>query len=122
MRLCWLILTFLLITLVGGAWVYQTTRQPRPDLVKIGGLLSPDGSGRSSRPVAVIGRVQPSSRYHKGSSEWWFTLEDQGRVMPVHYTGPVPSTFFEEGAKVLVKGTMRDGTFHAGELLVSVPM
>jgi len=72
--------------------------------------------------VSVIGRVQPSSRYNKGSSEWWFTLEDEGRVLPVHYTGPVPSTFFEESAKVLVTGTMRDGTFSARELLVSVRM
>jgi cytochrome c-type biogenesis protein CcmE len=122
MRLRWLILAFLLIPLVGGAWVYRTTHKPRPVLVKIDALLSPEGSGRSSRPVAVIGKLQPSSRYNKGSSEWWFTLEDEGRVMPVHYTGRVPSTFFEEGAKVLVTGTMREGTFSAGSLAVRVWM
>jgi len=42
--------------------------------------------------------------------------------MPVHYTGRVPSTLFEEGAKVLVTGTMRDGTCSARDLAVSVRM
>jgi len=122
MRLRWLIPAFLLITLVGGAWVYRTTHRPRPVLVKIDALLSPEDLRMSSQSVSVIGTVQPSAIYNQGSSEWWFTLEDQGRMMPVYYTGRVPSTFLEEGARVLVTGTMREGTFSAKELLVSVWM
>ena len=121
MRLLSVILTLVLAVLVGGAWIYGT-HQPRPVFVKSDALFSSDSSVKSSRPVAVIGKVQPSSRRNTGSSEWWFTLEEDGRTIPIHYTGQVPSTFFEDGAKVLVIGTMRDGTFSARDLAVSARM
>ena len=85
-------------------------------------LLSTDASSNSTRPVALIGTVPPSSRRDKDDTEWWFTLEEGGRAVPVHYTGPVPSTFFEDGTRVLVIGTMQGGTFSAKDLLVSVHM
>lgn len=107
--------------LIVFAATYRTT-MPAPVRMGVKELMSPRASITPIRPIAVVGRVKPSSRHYKGYSEWWFTLEDEGREMPVHYTGRMPSTFFEEGAKVLVTGTIRDGTFSANGVAVSVWM
>jgi cytochrome c-type biogenesis protein CcmE len=119
MRLRSAILAFVVIGLVGGLWLGR--HQSRPALVKLETVVSRDASVNGSTPVSVIGTVQPSSRVNKGS-EWWFTLQDGARTMAVHYTGRVPTTFFEEGAKVLVTGTLENGTFTSDTLLVSVSM
>jgi cytochrome c-type biogenesis protein CcmE len=70
-----------------------------------------------NRPVALTGYVQRSSRHYEGQSQWGFTLEDSDGSVTVRYTGVVPSTF-EEGAFVMVVGTMDGRMFVATQLSV----
>lgn len=121
MRFRWLVTIFALATLVGGGWDFYRSRA-RPVRMSVQELLYSDAFGKSGRAVALIGTVPPSSRRDKGRTEWWFTLEENGRAVPVHYSGPVPSTFCLDGARVLVIGRMRDGTFNAKDLLVRSQM
>ena len=69
---------------------------------------------RSSGSVEVTGKVVPGTVAHKGS-RLLFNVRDRngrGAALPVVYTGTVPDPF-KEGREVIVKGSMRDGTFVA---------
>ena len=109
----------LVATLVVVVAVIRQLPGAPPVYTDVRGLLSNNPATARSRAVAVVGTVQPSSRHYKGYSEWAFVLERDGLVVPVRYTGPVPSTF-RDGARVMVVGKMRDGTFSATSLLVSM--
>jgi cytochrome c-type biogenesis protein CcmE len=116
----WLIaLPFLAVALVLVAML-AWNHQPTPVRMDIDELLSTTASERPTR-IAVIGTVQPESRHQQGDDDWSFTLQDDDRALPVHYTGVVPVTF-EDGARVLVVGRLNDGTFSATSLAVAVPM
>lgn len=80
-----------------------------------GALAGTPASGR--RQLAVIARVQPSSRYHE-KEEWRFSLVEGSASLPVRYKGIVPSTFLEDDVLVRVTGSMEGRTFVATSLEV----
>jgi cytochrome c-type biogenesis protein CcmE len=67
---------------------------------------------RSSGPYEITGKVVNGSVHHQGS-RLLFNVRDRsggGTSLPVAYTGTVPDPF-REGREIIVKGSMRDGTF-----------
>lgn len=80
-----------------------------PQRTTVAAILSTDSS---DGPVSLTGYLQRSSRHYEGYSQWRFTLENDGKALAVRYKGVVPSTF-EEGAHVMVVGTMRERAFVA---------
>jgi cytochrome c-type biogenesis protein CcmE len=69
---------------------------------------------RSSGAFEVTGKVVPGTVAHRGS-RLLFSVRDRngrGAALPVVYAGTVPDPF-KEGREVIVKGSMRDGTFVA---------
>jgi len=69
---------------------------------------------RSSGSLEITGKVVAGSVAHQGSG-LLFSVRDRtgrGAAVPVRYAGTVPDPF-KEGREVIVKGTMRDGTFVA---------
>ena len=79
------------------------------------------GPWRSKR-LQVHGNVAAGSiQKRRGSLEYRFTVERNGKSMQVDYTGIVPDTF-KNGSEVVVKGRLRpDGGFAATELMAKCP-
>lgn len=72
--------------------------------------------------VRVEGIVQAGSvQNQRGSREFRFRVERNGRSMPVHYVGIVPDTF-REGIGVTVRGRLLpSGEFEAREVVAKCP-
>lgn len=67
--------------------------------------------------MVKAGTVQNTS----GSRDFRFTIERNGREMPVHYEGIVPDTF-REGIGVTVRGRLlASGQFEAREVVAKCP-
>jgi cytochrome c-type biogenesis protein CcmE len=69
---------------------------------------------RSTGAYEVTGKVVNGSISHRGSA-LLFSVRDRtgkGAALPVVYTGTVPDPF-QDGREIIVKGSMRDGTFVA---------
>src|SRR6266481_5483958 len=69
---------------------------------------------RSTGAYEVTGKVVNGSIGHTGSA-LLFRVRDRtgkGAALPVVYTGTVPDPF-QDGREIIVKGSMRDGTFVA---------
>ena len=64
------------------------------------------------RTYQITGKVVPGSIVRNGDS-MRFAVRDRngaGRALPVTYSGEVPDPF-RAGREIIVKGTMKDGTF-----------
>jgi len=75
------------------------------------------GSSVYAKHLRVAGNVQPGS-IHRMGSDANFVLVEQGRTLPVSYSGiePPPDTF-KDSAQALAVGTLgRDGVFHATQI------
>ncbi|MBN1824838.1 MAG: cytochrome c maturation protein CcmE [Candidatus Eisenbacteria bacterium] len=73
-----------------------------------------EGNALAGTRIKVGGRVEPGSLGWAGSG-LRFRLAQDGRAIPVLYTGdaPVPDTF-GEGSEAVIEGTLReDGLFEA---------
>ena len=95
--------------LLGGALIYtsfnDSTEAKTPSQI---------AGERSSGSFEITGKVVAGSVAHRGS-KLLFSVRDRngkGAVLPVAYTGTVPDPF-KEGREVIVKGSMREGTFVA---------
>jgi cytochrome c-type biogenesis protein CcmE len=67
---------------------------------------------RSTGAYEVTGKVVNGSIGHRGSTLLFRVRDRTGRgaALPVVYTGTVPDPF-QDGREIIVKGSMRDGTF-----------
>ena len=97
-----------IILLSLGYLAYTGVQQSKSYYVTIKELRGMDNSVYAKR-LRVAGNVQPGSIKRTGTHVE-FTLVEQGTTLPVVYTGTVPDPF-KEGREVIVKGSMRDGTF-----------
>src|SRR3954471_16570410 len=95
--------------LLAGALVYtsfnESTEAKTPSQI---------AGERSSRAFEITGKVVPGT-VSRSESKLLFSVRDRngkGAALPVVYTGTVPDPF-KEGREVIVKGSMRDGTFVA---------
>jgi cytochrome c-type biogenesis protein CcmE len=94
--------------LLAGALIY-TSFSAATDAKQPSQLLRSAGVGRSYQ---LTGKVVPGS-VRRGGDTLRFDLRDRngtGPALPVSYTGEVPDPF-RGGREIIVKGTMRDGTF-----------
>ena len=94
--------------LLAGALIY-TSFSAATDAKQPSQLLRSAGSGRSYQ---LTGTVVAGSIVHNGDS-MRFSVRDRngkGVALPVTYTGEVPDPF-RAGREIIVKGTMRGGTF-----------
>jgi cytochrome c-type biogenesis protein CcmE len=75
------------------------------------------GDGVYSKRLRVAGNVQPGS-IHRQGTHVEFTLTEQGRTLPVVYSGTeAPPDTFKDNAQALAEGSYgRDGVFHAKQL------
>jgi cytochrome c-type biogenesis protein CcmE len=99
-----------------GWLAYTGVRDTKSYYVTISEL---DAMGKQAytRNLRVAGNVAPGSIQRAGMNVR-FTLNEQGRSLPVSYQGsePPPDTF-KDDAQALVVGTYgRDGVFHAAQL------
>lgn len=71
------------------------------------------------RTLRVAGYVQKESLRHVGSATMThhFLLEQQGKTLPVRYTGLLPDTFHEGGEVVATGHLLADGSFQASGIL-----
>jgi cytochrome c-type biogenesis protein CcmE len=104
----------ILATLVSLAYVGYT--ESKTYYHTISELVTLQGSALHQR-MRVSGNVRAGSIAHRvGRVD--FVLEEQGKVLPVSYTGtdPLPDTF-KDGAQALVEGRlMPDGQFTAEQV------
>jgi cytochrome c-type biogenesis protein CcmE len=94
--------------LLAGALIY-TSFSAATDAKQPSQLLRSANPGRSYQ---LTGKVQPGS-VSRGGDILRFTLRDRngtGPSLPVTYTGEVPDPF-RGGREIIVKGTLRGGTF-----------
>jgi cytochrome c-type biogenesis protein CcmE len=94
--------------LLAGALIY-TSFSAATDAKQPSQLVRSADSGRSYQ---LTGKVMPGSVRHQGDN-LLFTLRDRngrGASLPVTYAGEVPDPF-RGGREIIVKGTMRGGTF-----------
>jgi cytochrome c-type biogenesis protein CcmE len=75
------------------------------------------GDGVYSKRLRVAGNVQPGS-IHRQGTHVEFTLAEQGRTLPVVYSGTeAPPDTFKDNAQALAEGSYgHDGVFHAKQL------
>jgi cytochrome c-type biogenesis protein CcmE len=95
--------------LLGGALVYTSFNDSSEAKTP-----SQIAGERSSGSFEVTGKVVNGSVGHRGN-QLLFSVRDRngkGAALPVVYSGTVPDPF-KEGREVIVKGSMRDGTFVA---------
>jgi cytochrome c-type biogenesis protein CcmE len=94
--------------LLAGALIY-TSFSAATDAKQPSQLLTTVNSGRS---YELTGKVVPGSVVRNGDS-MRFAVRDRngtGRALPVTYSGEVPDPF-RGGREIIVKGTMKNGTF-----------
>ncbi|HEY2600806.1 MAG TPA: cytochrome c maturation protein CcmE [Thermoleophilaceae bacterium] len=94
--------------LLAGALIY-TSFSAATDAKQPSQLLTSANTGRS---YELTGKVVQGSVVRSGDS-MRFTVRDRngtGRALPVTYSGEVPDPF-RGGREIIVKGTMRKGTF-----------
>jgi cytochrome c-type biogenesis protein CcmE len=94
--------------LLAGALIY-TSFSAATDAKQPSQLVRSADSGRSYQ---LTGKVMPGSVRQQGDN-LLFTLRDRngrGASLPVTYAGEVPDPF-RGGREIIVKGTMRGGTF-----------
>jgi cytochrome c-type biogenesis protein CcmE len=94
--------------LLAGALIY-TSFSAATDAKEPSQLLRSADSGRSYQ---LTGKVVQGSINRNGDL-MRFSVRDRngtGRALPVTYTGEVPDPF-RDGREIIVKGTMRHGTF-----------
>ena len=94
--------------LLAGALIY-TSFSAATDAEQPSQLLRSADSGRSYQ---LTGKVVGGSIVRNGAA-MRFSVRDRngkGAALPVSYTGEVPDPF-RAGREIIVKGTMRDGTF-----------
>jgi cytochrome c-type biogenesis protein CcmE len=72
--------------------------------------------------LQIHGHVAPGSiQRRKGTLDYRFTVERNGRSMIVEYSGIVPDTFKDQ-SEVVVKGRLRpDGGFQGTEVMAKCP-
>lgn len=94
--------------LLAGALIY-TSFSAATDAKQPSQLLRSASSGGSYQ---LTGKVVAGSIVHNGDSMRFAVRDRNGRgaALPVTYTGEVPDPF-RAGREIIVKGTMRDGTF-----------
>lgn len=81
-----------------------------------------DRAVRAKGPVQVMGKlVAGSDRYDTGRHELLFSLQDdQGRLLPVAYSGIKPANF-KDATSIVALGRYEAGRLRAHQLLVKCP-
>ncbi|HWR17232.1 MAG TPA: cytochrome c maturation protein CcmE [Terriglobales bacterium] len=99
-----------------GYLAYTGVQESKSYYVTIKELNTMDDSAHSKR-LRVAGNVKPGSIKRQGSRVE-FLLEEEGRTLPVVYTGTeVPPDTFKDSSQALAEGSYgRDGVFHAKQL------
>jgi cytochrome c-type biogenesis protein CcmE len=94
--------------LLAGALIY-TSFSAATDAKQPSQLLRSSDPGRSYQ---LTGKVVPGSVQRQGDGLHFMLRDRNGRgaSLPVSYTGEVPDPF-RGGREIIVKGTLRDGTF-----------
>jgi cytochrome c-type biogenesis protein CcmE len=101
------------IVIALGYLAYTGVQESKSYYVTIKELKTMDDSAYKKR-LRVAGTVAPGSIKRQGSHVE-FTLEEEGRTLPVVYTGTeAPPDTFKDSSQALAEGTFgRDGVFHA---------
>jgi len=73
----------------------------------------------SAHRVRMIGNIV-NNTITNTENGYSFNMELNGTFIPVIYKGMLPRTFKDNG-RVVVIGTIKDGTFHAAEVNVKCP-
>ncbi|HET9697688.1 MAG TPA: cytochrome c maturation protein CcmE [Terriglobales bacterium] len=101
------------IVIALGYLAYTGVQESKSYYVTIKELKTMDDSAYKKR-LRVAGTVTPGSIKRQGSKVE-FMLEEEGRQLPVVYTGTeAPPDTFKDSSQALAEGTYgRDGVFHA---------
>ncbi len=101
------------IVIALGYLAYTGVQESKSYYVTIKELKTMDDSAYKKR-LRVAGTVAPGSIKRQGSKVE-FMLEEEGRQLPVVYTGTeAPPDTFKDSSQALAEGTYgRDGVFHA---------
>jgi cytochrome c-type biogenesis protein CcmE len=101
------------IVIALGYLAYTGVQESKSYYVTIKELKKMDDSAYKKR-LRVAGTVAPGSIKRQGSKVE-FMLEEEGRTLPVVYTGTeAPPDTFKDSSQALAEGTFgRDGIFHA---------
>ena len=101
------------IVIALGYLAYTGVQESKSYYVTIKELKTMDDSAYKKR-LRVAGTVAPGSIKRQGSKVE-FLLEEEGRTLPVVYTGTeAPPDTFKDSSQALAEGTYgRDGVFHA---------
>jgi cytochrome c-type biogenesis protein CcmE len=104
------------IVIALGYLAYTGVQESKSYYVTIKELKTMDDSAYKKR-LRVAGTVAPGSIKRQGSKVE-FMLEEEGRQLPVVYTGTeAPPDTFKDSSQALAEGTFgRDGVFHAKQL------
>jgi cytochrome c-type biogenesis protein CcmE len=104
------------IVIALGYLAYTGVQESKSYYVTIKELKTMDSSAYKKR-LRVAGTVTPGSIKRQGSKVE-FMLEEEGRTLPVVYTGTeAPPDTFKDSSQALAEGTFgRDGVFHAKQL------
>jgi cytochrome c-type biogenesis protein CcmE len=76
---------------------------------------------KDGQQATVVGDSVLAQTYSRQENVFRFRLRDEkGTVRRVRYPAPKPANF-DRAEKVVVSGTMREGAFHADDILVKCP-
>lgn len=80
-----------------------------------------EASKMNSEGIHVVGSIDMSTlKAEPGSKQMTFLFKDETGMMPVIYNGP-PKSNLQNATQVVVIGGMKNGTFHARDMLVKCP-
>jgi cytochrome c-type biogenesis protein CcmE len=104
-----LVIALSVALLLAGALIY-TSFSAATEAQQPSQLLS---GGKAGRTYELTGTVAQGTVRHAGDALLFRVRDRHGSAsVPVHYVGTVPDPF-REGREVIVKGTLREGTFVA---------
>ncbi len=106
-------LTSVVLVLAFGGLLYSTLSEGTEYYKHVDEVMA-DPEAWKGKNLQVHGYAK-DVRQKRGTLEYRFDVENNGKVIRAYYTGIAPDTF-KNDAEVVVRGTLRpDGTFHVVE-------
>jgi cytochrome c-type biogenesis protein CcmE len=97
-------LTSLVLALTFGGLLYTTMAEGTEYYKHVDEVMAQPDQWYGKK-LQLHGFVVPDSIHRKGTLEYWFQVQQNGKTVSARYTGVVPDTF-KSDSEVVLKGTL----------------
>lgn len=102
-------LTSLVLALTFGGLLYTTMAEGVEYYKHVDEVMAQPDEWKGKK-LQLHGFVVPGSIHRRGTLDYWFQVQQNGKVVSATYTGVVPDTF-KDDSEVVLKGTLSDAGF-----------